>query len=57
MNKFRNIKKLKPRKKRLTVADLSEEQRKAFYDRLSETMEKQRKTVMNLHYPRPGRRI
>ena len=55
MNKFKNKKKRMARILCAKQKELSEEQKKEVAKRLEETMEKQRKTIMNLHVPRPGR--
>jgi len=55
MNKFKNKKKRMARILCAKQKELTEEQKKEVAKRLEETMEKQRKTIMNLHVPRPGR--
>lgn len=51
MNKFKN------RKKRKLRIRLTKEIQKQLSKNLEKTMEEQRKTIMNLHVPHPGRRI
>ena len=55
MNKFKKKKMRMARILRIKQKELTEEQKKEVAERLEETMEKQRKTIMNLHVPRPGR--
>ena len=64
MNKFRKKRKLNLRlikeKREGTgrkIDELTEEQRAELSKRLTETMREQRKRIMNLHAPRPGRRF
>lgn len=51
MNKFKN------RKKRNLRIRLTKDIQKQLSKNLEKTMEEQRKTIMNLHVPHPGRRI
>ncbi len=55
MNKFKKKKKRMARILHAKQKELTEEQKAEVAKRLEKTMEQQRKTIMNLHVPRPGR--